>query len=92
MVAISVRSRKGSASVDHDDRFPITLLLKFREETHAAMFQGNDNEGSKRIEGTNNWEVVVFVEDPKVFCACVAWKLGDTKRQWAAHQAFIDFL
>ena len=92
MVAISVRSRTGSASVDHDDRYPITLLLKFREETHAAMFQGNDNEGSKRIEGTNNWEVVVFVEDPKVFCACVAWKLGDTKRQWAAHQAFIDFL
>ena len=90
-VAISVRSRKGTASPDHDDRFPITLLLNFRDDTHAALFQPNDNEGTKRIEGTNDWEVVVYVKDPKVFCSCVAWKLGDTRRQWAAHQNFLDF-
>ena len=101
MVSISVRSKgKGQPSIDHDNRFPVTLLLKFRDENHANMFQPNDTDeneindegGSRRIDGTNNWEVVVYVTEPKTFCACVNWKHGDTKRQWAQHEAFLQKL
>ena len=88
MVAISVKSKVSDRSASHAYRFPMVVLLEFQEETHASIFRGNT--GSRRVEGTKNWEVVVFVADAEVFCDCVAWRHADTKQKWAAHQEFLD--
>eukprot|EP00545_Synedropsis_sp_CCMP1620_P011822 CAMPEP_0119014332 /NCGR_PEP_ID=MMETSP1176-20130426/9529_1 /TAXON_ID=265551 /ORGANISM="Synedropsis recta cf, Strain CCMP1620" /LENGTH=352 /DNA_ID=CAMNT_0006967487 /DNA_START=22 /DNA_END=1080 /DNA_ORIENTATION=- len=88
MVAISVKSRGSHRSAAHANRVAVTLLLEFREEAQASWFQGS--QGATKIQGTNNWEVVAFVEDPQIFCDCVAWKHADTIQTWEAHQEFLD--
>ena len=53
MVANSVKSKTTHRSSAHAHRVAVTLLLEFRESTHALWFQGNDDDGARSIENTN---------------------------------------
>ena len=84
----TISSTTTDRSADHENRTAVFLNLEFHNEYLASLFRGNRM--PKKID-EKNWSllITVFVEDPKIFGECVAWKANDTRKQWDAHARFL---
>ena len=85
-VIMTISSTATDRSADHENRTAVSLNLEFHNEYLASLFQGNRM--PKKID-ERNWQITVFVKDPKIFGECVAWKANDTRQQWDAHARFL---
>ena len=85
-VLMTISSTGTDCSADHENRTAVSLNLEFHNEYLASLFQGN---GMPKKMDEKNWQITVFVKDPKIFGECVAWKANDTRQKWDAHARFL---
>jgi hypothetical protein len=87
LVVISIKTASNERSAAHDNRYVVTLILEFFNETSAMAFAATDQ--AKKVEKTR-WETCVYVMDLALFKECVEWKAKDTTEKWQVHKVFSE--
>ena len=91
LAAISVKEASRCRIAAHDDRYRVTLSIKFFYPELASSFAAL--EGAHMVvddDGSRYWETVVHVKDKKLFLECIEWKFQDTTKQWQNHREFLE--
>ena len=90
LVAISVKSKSNEPSPIHDNRYAVTLQLKFYRESCANhTYAESALETAIRVVSIH-WEACVHVMDKDLFQECVIGKYNNMVKKWRKDMGFGD--